>query len=139
VKSLHGERKDLSLKISDITDTSLIQKYQTRIDKLAKYVFKYVDYVYLLTLKKHKTMQKNASAKQERFFFTVIDKINEKIESVRTKIMLNVREFYFDDDLDLHIMVKNIPPSKYPLRGVKFRELPLRIKKDILRILKANH
>ncbi|KKM69202.1 hypothetical protein LCGC14_1453260, partial [marine sediment metagenome] len=139
VKSLHNERKDLSLKISDIKDTDLIQKYQTRIDKLAKYVFNYVDHVYLPTLNKHQTMQKNASLKHERFFFTVIDKINEKMENIRAKIMLNVIEFYFDDDLDLHIMVKNIPPSKYPLKGVKFRELPFVIKKGIIRILKANY
>ena len=82
-------------------------------------------------------MRNKVILEQEQFLFTIIDKINEKLERVMTKIMLNVKEFYFDDDLELCIMVRNITPSKYPLKAVKFKQLPHRIKKDIIRILKT--
>ncbi|HEC40066.1 MAG TPA: hypothetical protein ENI29_17635 [bacterium] len=56
---------------------------------------------------------------------------------IKNKLSSDVKEFYFDDDLDLHIMVKNKPSSKYPMGHVKFKDLATNLKKAIIHILKA--
>jgi len=58
------------------------------------------------------------------------------MEKKKIKLSSDVKEFYFDDDLDLHIMVKNSPSSKYPMKHVKFKDLPTNLKKAIIHILK---
>ncbi|KKK42295.1 hypothetical protein LCGC14_0543300 [marine sediment metagenome] len=59
------------------------------------------------------------------------------MEKIKSKLSSDVKEFYFDDGLDLHVMVKNKPSSKYPLKHVKFKDLPTNLKKAIIHILKS--
>ena len=56
----------------------------------------------------------NANSRFEQFCFNVVDTINERMEKTKKRQPLNLVEFYFDDGLELHIMLKNPPASKYP-------------------------
>ncbi len=137
VKSLHNERKELYLKILEITNNNLIRKHQAKSKKLESCIFYYVKQVYKPLLAKHQELKNDQSLKQEQFAFNVIDGINEKMEKIKTKLSSDVKEFYFDDDLDLHIMAKSKPSSKYPIRHVRFKDLTTNLKKTIIHILKS--
>ena len=137
VKSLHNERKELYLKIIEATNNNLIRKHQNRIKKLVAYILYYVKQVNKPLLTKHQEMREGQNLKQEQFAFNVIDGINEKMEKIKSKLSSDVKEFYFDDGLDLHIMVKNNHSSKYPMKHVKFRDLTTNLKKAIIHILKS--
>ncbi|KKN43227.1 hypothetical protein LCGC14_0705400 [marine sediment metagenome] len=137
VKSLHNERKELYLKILETTDKNLIRKHQARIKKLVAYIFYYVKHVYKPLLTKHQELKDDQSLKQEQFAFNIIDGINEKMEEIKNKLSSNVKEFYFDDGLELHIMFKNKSSSKYPVRHVRFKDLATNLKKAIIHILKS--
>ena len=121
----------------ETTDNNLIRKHQAKIKKLEAYNFYYVKQVYKPLLTKHQELKNTQSLKQEQFTFNVIDGINEKMERIKNKLSSDVKEFYFDDDLDLYIMVKNKPSSKYPIKHVKFKDLTTNLKKTIIHILKS--
>ena len=106
-------------------------------ERIHFYIFYYVKQVYRPLLTKHQELKNAQSLKQEQFAFTIIDGINEKMEKIKSKLSSDVKEFYFDDDLDLHIMVKNKPSSKYPMKHVKFKDLSINLKKAIIHILKS--
>jgi len=137
VKSLHNERKELYLKILETTNNNLIQKHQNRIKKLVAYIFYYMKQVYKPLLTKHQELKDDQSLKQEQFAFNIIDVINEEMEKINSKLSSDVKEFYFDDGLELCILVRTIPPSKYPMKHVKFKDLATNLKKTIIHILKS--
>ena len=85
-------------------------------NELEAYIFYYVKQVYKPLLTKHQELKNDQSLKQEQFTFSVIDGINEKIGKIKNKLSSDVKEFYFDDDLDLHIMIKNKPSNKFPIK-----------------------
>lgn len=117
--------------------TLIIQKYQSQIKKLKAYIIHYVSQVYKPTLKILKELVRTTNLQLEPFFFTVIDKINENIERVRSKINLKTTEFYFDDGLELHIMFKNKSSDEFPIKHLHFEDLETKHKKIIIQILKT--
>jgi len=137
IKALNDHRKELSLKNNEETSLLLIQEHQSTIQKLKKYIISYVNNVYTPIIKKHKTLTNNANSKLEHFYFNIIDPINKRIEKIKTKSPLDFKEFYFDDELKLHIIIKNKPQSEYPLKVLHFNDLETNQKKIIIQILKA--
>ena len=119
------------------TNLTLSQERQSTITKLISYILNYVEKVYTLIIEEHRTITNDANSKLEQFYFTVIDKINKRIEKIKTKPPLNFKEFYFDDELYLHAIVRNKPQSKYPLKVLHFNDLETTQKKIIIQILKA--
>ncbi|KKN14973.1 hypothetical protein LCGC14_0990690 [marine sediment metagenome] len=59
------------------------------------------------------------------------------MEKVRNKISLDVKEFYFNDGMELYIVVKNKPSDKYSLKSLQFGDLTTNQKRAIKQILKS--
>ena len=136
-KKLQDLRKETSLKIRDKPDSPLVQEYQTRIDNLITHIFHYIDRVYKPLLNKHIAMKNSLSVKLQRFPFDVVDKLNEKMERIKNKLGLDVKEFCFDDDLALRVMIENKPKSRYSVTFFKFNYLSTSLKKMIVQVLKS--
>jgi len=137
IRKLNNARKEMQLKIREGLSPEISQIYQSKIERLESYFFIYRDRVYAPIKEKHKTLRNNANIKLEQSLFTVIDEINEKMEKIKHKINLDVKEFYFDDGFELHIRIKNKPPYKYPFEHLQFKDLALSQKKSIIQILKT--
>jgi len=137
IKRLHDERKELALLNIEETNLTLSQERQSTITKLISYILNYVEKVYSPIIEKYRTTVNDANSKLEQFYFTVIDKINRRIEKVKTKSPLDFKEFYFDDELKLHLIIKANSPSKYPFKVLHFNDLEITQKKIIIQILKA--
>jgi len=137
VRNLNDMRKELALRNIEETNPALSQEHQSTIKKLITYNLSYVNEIYTPIIEKHRTRVNNANSKLEQFLFTVVDSINEKIEKIKDRCSLNIKEFYFDDNLELRIMVINKPPSKYPLKVLHFDDLETTQKRRIIQILRT--
>jgi len=137
LRSLNDKRKELALEDIEETVPVLSQERQFTIKKLITYILNYVHEIYTPIIQKHITATNNANSRLERFCFNVIDKINKRIEKIKNKSLLDFKEFYFDDSLELRMIVKNKPPYKYPLKVLHFNDLETIQKKKIIQILKA--
>jgi len=137
IKALNDHRKELSLENNEGTNPMLIQERQFTIQKLKGYIISYVNNVYTPIIEKHRTLANYSNSKLEHFYFNIIDPINKRIEKIKTKSPLDFKEFYFDDELHLHVIVRNKPQSKYPLKVLHFSDLEITQKKVIIQILKA--
>jgi len=137
VKKLNDERKELALKNFEETNPALSQERQATIKKLGEYIISYVDSVYTPIIEKYSKIITDSNTKLEHFFFTVVDSINQKIEKVKNRSSLDITEFYFTDDLELKIMVRNKSPSKFPFKALHFEDLDAIQKRQIIQILKC--
>ena len=137
VRRLNDERKELSLKDIGETNPVLTQECQFTIRKLGEYILSYVNNIYTPIIEKHRVLIDNANSRLKHFYFNIIDPINERIDKIRIKSSLDFKEFYFDDDLELHLIVKNKPQSKYPFKVLHFNDLEITQKKVIIQVLRA--
>jgi len=137
VKKLNDERKELALRNFEETNPTLSQERQATIKKLREYIISYVDSVYTPIIEKYTKIVSDSNTKLEHFFFTIVDSINQKIEKVKNKSSLDTTEFYFTDDLELKIMVRNKSPNKFPFKVLHFEDLDATQKKQIIQILKC--
>ena len=48
-----------------------------------------------------------------------------------------MKEFYFDDGFELHAIVNRKPPSKYPVKILRFTDLSTELKGKVIQILKT--
>ena len=137
VKKLNDERKELTLKNFEETNPALSQERQATIKKLREYIINYVDSVYTPIIEKYSKIVCDSNTKLEHFFFTVVDSINQKIEKVKNRSSLDTTEFYFTDNFELKIMVRNKSPNKFPFKVLHFEDLDTTQKKQIIQILKC--
>ncbi len=137
VRTLNDIRKNLSLKIIDETNPKIIQQHQSKIEKLETFIINYVSNVYTPIIKKYKSLKDDINSPLEQFCFAVVDALNTKLEKVTKKFAMDINEFYFDDNLDLSIVVKNRPSSKFPLKSLHFYDLETKHKRIIIQILKT--
>ncbi|MHA1987273.1 MAG: hypothetical protein ACW98D_11580 [Promethearchaeota archaeon] len=136
VKKLNDYRKELSLTNNDEIRLEIIQKNQVRISKFKTYILRYVNHVYTPIIEKREVMINYKYSQLEQFYFAVIDTINKRVENIKNKTSLDIKEFYFDDGLELHIMVKNKPSGNYPFKRLNFQDLETIQKRTIIKILK---
>ena len=137
VRKLNDIRKNLSLKIINETDSKIIQQHQSKIERLKTFIISYVSNVYTPIIKKYQSLKKSTTSKLEQFCFAVVDALNKKLEKVTKKFAMDITELYFDDGLELRIMVKNKLLSKFPFRSLNFEDLDNRHKRIIIQILKT--
>lgn len=68
--------------------------------------------------------------------FSIKNFTQKKLEKIENKSLLDIRELYFDDDLDLRIMVRNKSMEKYPFRKLRFINLETTLKRKFIFVLK---
>ncbi len=137
VRKLNDRRKELSLKIINETNPKIIRQYQSKIEKLKTFILKYTGNVYTPLIKKYNSLKDTINTQLEQFCFTVVDAFNTKLEKVSKKFAMNITEFYFDDGLELRIIIKNKSSSIFPLKSLQFKDLDTKHKKVIIQILKT--
>jgi hypothetical protein len=60
------------------------------------------------------------------------------MERIKNRFLSDITEFFFDDDLELHIMVKNKSPSNYPFKILHFNDLETDQKRIITKVLRID-
>ena len=139
LRTLHNSWKELALELRSKKKfvSATIQEKQSKIKKLKSYIVAYANRVYTPLIDEYDNIRHEANAKLEPFFFNVVDSINEKMEKIRIKHPSHMKEFYFDDGFELHAIVNRKPPSKYPVKVLRFTDLSTELKRKVIQILKT--